>query len=681
MSKVGYFDRLREFLRSRRFLWIVTIAFGMVLVVYFLFVSFLFNPFEDDLDNTAAVVDSQVDYFLRWKGAGERFVEFPEPRIWGDLKGTTAFRQLEEGGEIAAWGDSSGLQSLLGELGATLDRLPPALDLESDLLREVAMAGRGQPGLDAAFDGVLLLRVSFKVKAGVALLGFGFVRDKLPENLGLRDLAGGRFVIPQFEPFGFQDAFLARKNDVLLIASSEEWLDRADELALQSGQGSLAQASAFYDNVEARLLPGDQPVEVFLRWSRMAAAFGVWPAGDSFEFWDRVIGRFFSTSLLRSVAGYWLPGKRFEARVSADLDLTNASSFQQSWYETQPVGVNRIRDVAGMVPADTFLLLAAAGDVGRVLTQMESSLDEDLRQILDEMLVNSGEYQGTAHFLQEVGETVTPGVLIALRRNDYPKDQRASDLQPDGTPVPAFVAIAGLRSEESYKKLIEFMINNAGRFSDDGKSKAFDTPIYRGTRATSLVSPAIPGTGELLFMHLPVRRAVLFSNSYRFLEQVVQVSFLSEANPDKPRLADRPEFLAALDELEAGPHFFAFLDPSEAGYWLDALAAWVADAKFDDSMFEVYERERPWIRRDELIKAFGSEDAQLDAGEEARLMDAVDAVLAARYADLRRQKLPGIQGSTRRGMMPLELLDWLSIGWSVGRRRASLVLSGELDLQ
>ena len=56
MPQAGLLSALFYFLGSRRFFWILASLVGSILVFYFLFASFFFNPFEDSLEDTAAVV-------------------------------------------------------------------------------------------------------------------------------------------------------------------------------------------------------------------------------------------------------------------------------------------------------------------------------------------------------------------------------------------------------------------------------------------------------------------------------------------------------------------------------------------------------------------------------------------------------------------------------------------------
>ena len=89
MPQAGLLSALFQFLGSRRFFWILASLVGSILVFYFLFASFFFNPFEDPLEDTAAVVPREVDYFFRVQDVSGRFESFPMPIVWSDFQKTS----------------------------------------------------------------------------------------------------------------------------------------------------------------------------------------------------------------------------------------------------------------------------------------------------------------------------------------------------------------------------------------------------------------------------------------------------------------------------------------------------------------------------------------------------------------------------------------------------------------
>ncbi len=680
MPRTGLLSALVYFLGSRRFFWILTSFVGFLLVLYFLFVTFLFNPFEDPLEDTAAIVPREVDYFIRLQEVGDRFNSFPIPTAWEDFERTEVHSRLSESGQLAKLGAETGIAKLVSGIQEAVGSLPPGLDLEGDLLREVAIAGRGAPGGGAAFDGMFMTRVSFKILAGVSLLDFDFVRDKLPRSLGIQSLGNGRWRLPKFPPFGHRDAYLERIRDVVILASREEWLDSAKSLEIQNGQDSLAQASIFYDNVEAYLGSGDKPMEVFLRWEKLGQSLGRWPDPRGFTFGEKLAGSFFDTGIFRFLSGYWLPGKRFEARLSGELDLSNARSFQRTWLQASPVGASRIRELAGAIPSDSFLFGVVAGDPGKVLQQFEGALEPDIRRILDEIVVNTGQYQGMAHLLGEVGRAFSPGLCISLRRDDYPADA-ARDVEHDNAPVPLFALSGKLRDRSAFSRLVEFFKANAWRFAGGDERPRLQRVELRGnTSGIAFASPAFPGTGEIVVVEIPALRMAVISNSYKYAERVVQAALTParDSSGASRKLSEKPEFRQAVQALDGGAHVFLYGDPLEAKHWLNELVGDMADISFRNEMDTVFMRERPQVELSLRAKMFGG--GTLSSNQAAQLQDAVDQEMARRKNRLRERRIPELQKEIELAVLPVSLFEWLSGGFKVRRRTASVMLSGGLSL-
>lgn len=683
MVELGFTERLREFLSSRRFLWIVTSLFALVLVLYFLFVTFFFNPFEDPLADSAEIVPREAEYFIRWRGAGERFDAFPVPKVWRDFEGSPLHAEMEAAGLLAEWDQAYGISALVERLGGTQATLPVGLSLEGDLLQEVALTGKGQPTLDASFDGMLMLRVSFKIKAGVSLLGYDFMRSKLPEQLGIEDLGDDTFRLPQFAPFGFQDAYLSRIRDVVLLASSKQWIDQARLLDLQAGENSLARASVFHDNVEAYLTAGDQPVEVFMRWDPMRQRFGRWPDPKPGEVVTLALSTFFNTDLLRYVAGYWKPGALFEGRFSGEIDRSLLTPFQRGWAESSSLSEKTLAEFGGLVPADSFLFVGVAGNPGSVLRELSVVIPEDLRQLIDESLISSGQYQGLAHLLGDISESFQNGLYLGMRRDDYP-DMGPLEVEHDDRPAPLFVVIGRPKNEAAYQELEEFFRSKISlMFSGQGAPVVESVPVGGGENAISFSTPLIPGTGEIVMHRLTVgrRQYVLISNSFKYLRHVENTAFLADSDPRaaSSRLSQLDGFRRSSGLLHRGANLFIYFDPDEAKEWSDKFAVEVARQLFRDQTDQLAARWRPdeeRKQRDFLFPGMSAlTQAQLD-----QLRTAVDAALLERLEPEWANRQGALIQRAQRAFLPAQALDWFSVSLELSLRAASLIVAGALDL-
>lgn len=675
MADIGLLERLRDLIGSRRFQWILTIALAALVVLYLLFVSVFFNPFEEKLEDTAAIVPAEVDYFVRWRRAGEQFSDYPRLAVWDEVEGAAAWSELERSGAMAELGTSTGIDGLMNQLAAMEDVLPAGLNMEDDFLREVAVAGNGKLAFNSSFDGVLMLRGSFKVRAGIAMLNWGFVQNKLPDSVQIDDLGGGVFKLPQFELFGFRDAYLTRIKDVVLLASDRNHLERAIELDARSGQESLAHAANFHDYVTAYLAPGDRPVEAFFRWRPLADAIGTWPDPSSEGTISRLIGRFFDTSLLRFASGFVDLDASLDMRVSGDLDLSEAGEFRKRWLEGSTVSAQRIKEFADMTPADCFFFGTVAGDPGLVLQEAYSLLEPDLRAMLDEAVQDSGRYQGMGHLMQELGGMLRPGIGIALRRDDYPP--AATDPDHDNTPVPLWAIYGSVSDPSAYEAMRTYFVSNWRRFTGGTNDKIDSVKLTNNAKMTSFVSPIVPGTGEIVVVYHSAIDVVVVSNSYKLLNAITQTAFPASSSRPPAPLRDDSRFERTLDAAANGAHMLLWMDPSNARHWLEEASGGIAESRFQDERQDSWRERRPGTEsrlREELFPG----RAALSPQEESRLNDAVDAALL--NTDVTAgARLPALTNEVRLGWLPTQALDWASAVFRISRRTATLRLQAEVS--
>lgn len=672
-------ERIRDFFTSRRFVIALTVLVGIVGVIYLLFITLIFDPFEEDLGDTAAIVPREVEYFVRWQGAGSNFSSFPEPTFWSDVEKSAVYRELDSSGGLAELDEATGIGSTVANLRAQVENVPATLSLTDDLLREFAIAGKGELGLGRNFDGILMLRVSFKVKAGLAFLGFDFVREKLPADLGIVK-EGDFYRLPGF--FDGKDAYLGRLNDVMLLASSMEWLNKASDLKVRGGEDSLALASVFHDKVTAYLSENDEPVEVFLRWERLRSHLPHWPptSGDE-SFLTRAAGKFFDTDMMRFAAGYFLPGDRFEVRLDGDLDATKAKSdFQRDWIESQPVSINRIKEFGGMVPQDSFFFASMAGRPDDVMLEIYGSMDQELRRLMDEIASGTGNYNGMVDLLRTLGLYVQPGIFITMGRNDYPEKTGDAKIEHDDAPIPAIALIAKEASSSAYDDLLKLMQRDMRRLVEGGV-RQWDLTLHGGASGKSFSSPVIPGTGEIILVHIPNKKAIVLCNHWDYATEIVQAAMASDTGDNaRLKLSKRDGFRSALTSVKNGASMFVYIDPSEAWQWIDKLAADVALGQFKDYMDQRYASERPAISKRLSQEMFGT-DGRLPAADQRKLDDAVDTELLKLGESEREGRVREHKIDFMNGVLPLKWFDWISVGLRTKRKEASVVLSGGLDLE
>jgi len=652
---------------------------SVLVVIYFLFVTFFFDPFEKKLNDMAAIVPREAEYFFRWKGAGASFDEFPVPTLWADFETSEIHERMSSAGVLDEWGREMGVVKLIDDLRKVSGNLPVGLSFEDDILREVALSGRGLPSLNAKFDGMVMLRVSFKVKAGVAMLDLDTVREKLPQSLQIQPLDNDVYRLPQFSAFGYQDAYLKRIQDVLVLASRPEWLETAHSLQLQSGQDSLAEASIFRDQVEAYLAPGDQPIEVFLRWEKLRDGLGRWPAPSGTGLINRVGRSMFDTDLLRYAAGYLHGGDPFELRLGGATDLSTATPSQRSFLQSPPMSSTRINKYAGMMPADSFLFAGLGGDPGKTILEASSVLDADFRSLLDDTIRGTGQYQGLMHLLEDIGRAAAPGMAIGLHADNYPSDA-LRDVEHDNSPVPLFAVFAKVKDRGAFDRVMTFFQDHWKRFTGgDGQDRLTAVDLHGGTRALSFASPLIPGTGEVLVVEIKALDTIVICNSFKYAHRIVESAFVEarERDAQKKKLSLNDSFTAAMAPHKNGSSVFFWFDPQNAEPWFQESAKGVAQEDFRREMNKVYSRDRPAETKRQRSKLFGNRE-RLSSSEESALVQAVDDALAEKYRMEESQRIPVLLDKAMADFLPIQALDWISLGFRPHRREVSIVVNGEL---
>ena len=677
MSDFTIAERISAPLRSRRFSIIAASVIMVFLLLYLLFVSFFFDPFEDNLDDTAAILPSEVDYFVRWQDVGSHFNEFPEPSIWSSIESSSKYSEVSSSGALAQWSQDLEIGQLLSDLSQISDYLPTGLSLKEDFMREFVIAGRGEPVLNSKFKGVIMLRASFKVKAGVSMLDFGFVREKLPESLKFEDVGKGIYRIPQFELFGFQDAYLGRVKDVLLLSSEKQFLTIASELDKRGGQDSLAQASVFHDNVSAHLGPNETPLEVFFRFGRESAPAPVWPPRNSNNFAQQFFGRLFNMQLMRFSAGYLNLDSGIELRVGGDTDLALAKGYQQNWLQGNSVKRRKIEDFAAMVPAASFAFGTVAGEVSKLLAEGYSLVPGDLRSMMESEIARGGDYQNMLHLIESIGSVYHSGIAFSLRENTF--EELPSDPQHDNSPVPLFAIYGNVRDMGAYDHLFEYLKENWASFTGDVNQSVQNVTFGGGAVGTSFVSQIIPGTGEIMLLYVPTLKTLVITNSAKYSSEIISTAFLAASDPSAKRrqLLLLPSFKTELDKSPNGAHFFSWFSPQRAQKWFAELAKASAEVSLRQERESAWRSQRPQVEKEMRAKYFPQRSA-LSALENGQLQSYIDSELLAR--DVRsKDRLQELESEFNRGWKPIVLFEPLSAAIHSSRRHVEMLLSAEIS--
>lgn len=634
---------------KRRLLRYALIALAVVLFTgYFAFRTFFFDPLEGRYGaKLATLVPRDVDFFSAKANLADDFVDFPTPRLARELAAHPVGQRFLASSQWQTWSRDLGLVDMEATIRAELDKagLPAGLDPTSLFGgRELALAAYLKPGGTEAAEWIALGRTNWMGKLALELL-------ERPDWIGLSEqgleatgveggvrLSGGQLARP---------LFLGRRRDVLLIATSESFLLRAEELEQRKGQDSFGQSARYHDHVEAKATvletAGGQPVEFYGDVAKSAAALGLpteWPNPKSPEPWVVFLSRLFQLGEARDLAGVLSIGRALRLDANVALSPEEHSTLQRRMYRMR--GFDRgpvLNDVARLAPADTGLFAYLQSDLAGLMREWLAVQEPALRENLVSHLVRPL-FGGSSvdKLVDELDAAFRDQVAVIVRANDYP------DMGPDGPPhndtvVPAWAVVLWVESREKIDELRQKVIQNQARFGIQGRasgsSGVFTNEVQGGFVVYEYWSPAIQGTGHLSSVN--DGQLFVLSNSYQMIGQVLGTYYQGGAR--NPRLADQVDFQNLMQEGQASSTVLAYLQPAGLVPTLAAMGRRTAE---DDLLTVVdWQAKRVEFGKAVVAERFPSEVwGRLSTSIQDQVDVEVDKRVEAFQQELRERELP-----------------------------------------
>ncbi len=539
-------DEQKRTRRGRRRKILFVGAAAGISILYLAVTTFVFNPLETSVIAFQNAVPRACDFFLRKKDLSDD-LPLPATAITPLREDATLWKPIEEGKLLFPKETVRDLVAGYRDLEAAFAEVP-LLDPVRDLVgSEVVLAGLlpDKGGVEGSRFG-LYLRVSWRVRAAFGLLRYGFVRGRLLAGIPSQDRPQG---VLQITPPGLgRSLFLARRNDLLVVASDEAWIQESFDLLNDRGQGSFGQSSMFNDEIATRLRDrtsarSDTPsnAQVFLRVEKLRALIGAaktWPQTTSPLFEERLLANVFSTGMIRDVAAL----VRFESRprrsivVDAffDIDVSMLDPAGQRLFTTRPLTSGDLTQAAQMTPQSAFLGGIASFPGGEVARLVESSMAPQDRQIPDDALRRTGKYTSTRALVDDFDLAVGDRTIVVARENVYPP--REKDPDTDHGPEPAVAFSFPQRSPERIGQLIKFFSENK-QYVGIEQSYTWDVSGHRGQEFYSIL---VPGTGEIAVLAVgrDTRGELIVSNQARLIDNVHSTWRLTATFADKPYAQD-----------------------------------------------------------------------------------------------------------------------------------------------
>lgn len=616
---------------------------------YFAFSTFLFAPHEADWEfDVAALIPRDVDFFVAKARLEDDFDELPRLAAMDEIERLEAWQMLEASPEFGQWKEEQRVDEQLAELEAALDRIPLGLDpLAIFGGEDLAFAGRFQGAAIELADWAVYGHVNWAGKLAVAALGFPGLAGLEAQGISVErtgrvyHLTGGTLERP---------LFVTRVRDVVVVGTSAELAEQAQELAARSGEGSLFLSADYGDNIDA--LPSRSPrrdeVEVIVDLRALLTNLGLTsdplPNTRSERFLPAFLGRIFQAQACKKVMGVI----GFDEGVQIDLyggfssELITAD--QRRIYSRPGFShADVMHDIASLAPADTVLFAYLEGPIDVLLKQVLESLEPALRSNLEDTFRSTGQWESLEEVVADMSAALHDHLALVVREHDY---RGEPDGPPhDGRPVFAVALVTWHSDEGMLVELRDHIGHNASKFGLKGRGD--EAGYYKYSIANyetrEFWSEFVPGTGVVATMN--TNEHCYITNVHEMLRQLLKTYLQDDSG--YPRLSDRPDFQALLSSMIPSANMLVWVNPRPAEKTLRAQARVWAE--------ENAARGVDWtrLRREEEQKVLpqvfpGRSRSSLTEEEASQLDAAIDPVLRQRREELMESAAPQLQAAKDR---------------------------------
>jgi hypothetical protein len=663
---------------------------GLVLLVLgglWAFSFFFFNPFEGRYDfPLSSLVPREVDFYAAKNGLRRDFDPFPH------LAFQQAFEESASGRALLDLGLRERIQGLeieraLAELDAALARLPLELDPLGVFGGEaLAVAGdfAGPELADARW--AVYGRASWIGKLALELVAGGWLEleaqglvlepfESEGEHLGVK-LSGGALTRP---------LFLARLQDVVIVASEGEFLAQAARLDKTRGQDSLGQSAKLADNLARSTLSGDE-LELYLDQRALTENLrlaGTWPDPRSNDLGTALAAKLFQLGALREAIASVDFARVVTIDVTGELSSNVLTPFQQRLYDERGFDKDQLLEAARLAPADAGLFAYLHGDVGALLRELRTvvgALDPAAITNLEDFVRAAWNHPDLDPLIDDVDEAVRDRVAFFARNYDYPPESSANVPVPphDDTPVYAWALVLWIKDQarvDAIRKVISRndvveMLRIQG--ATPGSSGLWENTLQGGAKVNEYWNVLVPGTGHIATLEMKGREAYLvITNENRMLGQIFKIYNAGRTDEGLGRLADETSFQIWANSGLASANLLAWLAPRRVAETTRRLERHALDQGAADHID--WEVERPRIQREVIAKDFPGEawpevsDANREAYD-ARVEEAVQRFQAS-YLD---QHLPELRAASERRLTALGALDAAFLELATDRKQLRL---------
>lgn len=634
--------------KSRLLRIVLAVLFVLVFAGYFAFSTFLFNPFEGGLGvDVAALAPRDVDFFVARAELKDVFGEFPELDIEEELEANPTYQVWKGSPEAAAFYQEIGLADAVRRLEELKEQMPlgmAPLDIAGG--RDLAIAG--------TFAGPELADANWAVYATVNWMGKLAVEGLPFTSLhGLEDqgiLVDDSGDVTQISGPGLpRPLFVGRVRDVAIVATDKSWIDAAFENRGRQYQDSLFQRALYADHVAnvSRSRERDE-IEFLVNTRAMFEALGTgdsWPDPNSQIPAQKFLSRFFRSGMLNRVVGLASFEDGFNVDLHGELSSELMTDMQERNYRVSGADQSELRDrILPYVPQDTALLIYGKARPGDLLSTTLEVIEPAMRDLIADTLKDSGQYPKLDELVSELDGALKNRFALIVRQNDYSVSEK--DPPNDGRPVFAGALLTWMDDPTVIEELRDTIGRMGKRIGLQPIKPTDSSGYYRNTvggyTQFEYTSPAIPGTGVIVTQNTPDGICIV-SNSVYMLNHLLKTS--TQGAPQFPRLTDRVDFVALLDDSLPQAQFTVWADPREAAGTLRQMSRRQAE----DSITIDWRIERAKVEAEVLREHFpGQRQGSLTTAVQAEVDALVDPKLEEIKERIYAEQVPVLQAGIDR---------------------------------
>jgi hypothetical protein len=422
-----------------------------------------------------------------------------------------------------------------------------------------------------------------------------------------------------------------------------------------------------------RRSPDGDDLEIFCNLRGVCEELGVsaaWPDQKADTFLPKFAGQFFQLNSLNQVSGFLDVDEGLRMDLHASLSSELISSTMKKHYAIDGIsGEDLMKNAARMAPADSAAFVYFNGDVGDLLDEALQAIEPAMRQAIEDQFRSTGRYKRISELVEQLDKAFKDRGVLIMRTNDYRDD-------PEGPPhndEPVFATalvfwLHGRTGEESIIQLRELVGRQGRQFGLKGRKQdevGYYKNVVDGYEIREFWSELVPGTGVIATVN--AAGMCIISNSFDMTGHLLKT--FSRGGSEYPRLSERPEFRALVNDSLPSSDLVAWIDPKEL---VETLEKRVPQAARDSVQID-WQSERAIGQAKLLREEFGGRRLQqLTAEEDARLKQRINVLLD----EIEREKV-SVQGGATLARMKRQ------VGWLKGARALLLeasFASREIDL-